>query len=173
MMKSYHSLALATFLLLSGCASDNGWRQYFKPAQCAIKPAPAISPDIVHGEEVYFKNEEDFRRNVQVKFYKPIIVSDNLVLGNIIQGGKLLNPGQLRWITATMGGDFYYYNACPSSKDPAISSYAIVICATPSRQVELKKSGVLNITLQEARQRTSGSQQHSQAGELLLNGSTL
>ena len=172
-MKSCNSLALATFLLLSGCASDNGWRQYFKPAQCAIKPAPAISPDIVHGEEVYFKNEEDFSKNVQVKFYKPIIFSDNIVLGNIIQGGKLLNPGQLRWITAIMGGDYYYYNAYPSSKDPTINIYAIIICATPSRQAELKRLGVLNITLQEARQRNRRSQQHSQAGELLLNGSTL
>jgi len=179
-MKIQIILAVTTVALLSGCANqqelaqERAWRANFHPANSLIRISTSISPDTVHGEEVYFKNQDDWAKPAKSgALRKYAQTTSNLYLGWINTTGAQLNPGALRWITAKIGGDYYLYQTFPLPKNPSISFNAIYIFATPSRQLELKEQGVLRMTLQEARQNAVNSQQKSNAGSLLLNGSTL
>lgn len=175
-MKKNVLLSIASVLLITGCKNNaEGWRQHYHPGSYVLKSPPYVPADVVRGEEFYLKSESEFQSFVKSK--KMLSLSGNagnLQLGYIpLTSRKILTPGDMRWITGKMGGDYYYYNSFPVPGDPSVYCQGLFVFATPPRQIQLVQLGVLRMTLQDAKQRIQNNQNRQKESSLLLNETTL
>jgi hypothetical protein len=175
-MKKNVLLSITSILLISGCKNYiEGWKKHYHPASYVLKSPTYVPADVVRGEEFYLKSESEFQSFVKSKQMLSLSGNaGNLQLGYIpFTSRKILTPGDMRWITGKMGGDYYYYNAFPVPGDPSVYCQGLFIFATQPRQTQLVKLGVLRMTLQDAKQRIQNSQNRQKEISLLLNETTL
>ncbi len=165
-MKVYVFLLSVIIFAAPGCTNHiEVWKQHYRPASYVVKSAPAVQPDIVRGEE--FSSPSGPSEVIKRSRNSVVGGRGNLYLGDMVFSVKVLTPGHLRWITASMGGDYYYCNTVVR-KDFVKPVYELFIFATPARQGELTRLGVL-----ELRRAPKIDKSNPPASALLLNESTL